>query len=42
MGEARYPWAAGMRVCGLPYADVSGASRYDDLKHPVWPGAWAK
>ena len=31
-GEPSYGWSAGMRVYGLPYADVEGISHYDDLK----------
>lgn len=34
-GDPSYGWAAGMRVYGLPYADVEGISHYDDLKDPA-------
>jgi hypothetical protein len=34
-GEPSYGWAAGMRVYGLPYADVEGIQHYDDLKDPA-------
>ncbi|MGH2347341.1 MAG: hypothetical protein ACRDG4_19100, partial [Chloroflexota bacterium] len=33
--EPNYPWTAGMRPYGLPYADVPGVREYDDLKDPA-------
>ncbi len=33
--EPSYGWAAGMRVYGLPFADVEGIEHYDDLKDPA-------
>lgn len=33
--EHRYGWAAGMRVYGLPFADVPGIDHYDALKDPA-------
>ena len=33
--EPSYGWSAGMRQYGLPYTDIAGIGRYDDLKDPA-------